>query len=135
MTETGELKPPPTRAEDLEEVLHGETVADPYRWLEDGESSETRAWVDAQNAFTRRVLDGLRFRQAIYARLDSLFTTGSVSAPSICDDRYFYQRRGGRQDQPVLLLRTGVAGEERVVLDPNALSADGKLRVPAAPPE
>ena len=52
-----DLRPPRTRTDDLVEVLHGVSVADPYRWLEDGDAPETRAWVEAQNQFTRAVLD------------------------------------------------------------------------------
>jgi prolyl oligopeptidase len=117
--------PPRAHAQDVVEVLHGVAVADPYRWLEDGDSAETRAWVDAQNAFTRAALDGLPGRDAIHARLDSLLTTGAVGTPVVRGERYFYQRRGGRLDQPVLLVRDGAEGAERTVVDPNALSVRG----------
>jgi prolyl oligopeptidase len=123
--------PPRTRTEDVVDILHGVPVADPYRWLEDGESAETRHWVDAQNAFTRARLDVLPEREAIHAALDRLLTTGSVGAPVLRGARSFYQRRSGRADQPVLVLRQArherkVGGEEeRVVVDPNALSASG----------
>ena len=117
--------PPATREEDVVEVLHGVEIADPYRWLEDGESAETRAWVEAQNALTRQVLESLPQRAAIHARLDQLFTTGAVGAPLVRGTRYFYQRRDGRLDQPVLVMRDGVDGTEETILDPNALSASG----------
>jgi prolyl oligopeptidase len=119
------LRPPRSREQDLVEVLHGVQVADPYRWLEDGESPDTQAWVDAQNAFTRSVLDALPQRQTIHAALDTLFTTGSVSAPQLRGTRSFYQRRHGRLDQPVLVVRDGADTQERVIVDPNALSASG----------
>ena len=118
-------QPPPTRAEDLVEVLHGVPVADPYRWLEDGESAETRAWVEAQNAFTRSVLEALPQRAAIHARLDELLTTGAVTTPLLRGTRRFYQRRDGRLDQPLLIVRDGPGGAERTIIDPNALSASG----------
>jgi prolyl oligopeptidase len=117
--------PPRARSEDVVDVLHGVAVADPYRWLEDADSAETRAWVDAQNAFTRAALDAVPGREAIHARLDSLLTTGSVGTPVLRGARYFYQRRGGRLDQPVLVVRDGPDGSERSVVDPNALSARG----------
>jgi prolyl oligopeptidase len=107
------------------EVLHGVPVADPYRWLEDGDSPEARAWVEAQNAFTRSVLDNLPQRPAIHARLDKLLMTGSVSTPVLRGARRFYQRRDGRLDQPLLLVRDGLEGDERTIIDPNALSASG----------
>lgn len=116
-------KPPVARQEDVVDVLHGVAVADPYRWLEDGESEETRAWVEQQNATTRSVLESLPNRDAIHAKLDRLFAIGSVGTPVVRGSRSFYQRRDGRQDQPVLVLRD--SGAERVILDPNALSSGG----------
>ncbi|MBV9577472.1 MAG: prolyl oligopeptidase family serine peptidase, partial [Chloroflexi bacterium] len=118
-------KPPTTRQDDLVEVVHGVEIADPYRWLEDGESAETRSWVQAQNTATRAVLESIPGREAIAARLDQLFTTGSVGTPEVRGTRFFYQRRDGRQDQPLLLMRDGIAGAEQTILDPNALSAAG----------
>jgi prolyl oligopeptidase len=106
-------------------MVHGERVADPYRWLEDGEAQETRDWVAGQNAFTRSVLDGLPFRGTIHAHLDLLLTTGWVGTPVVRGTRYFYERRSGRQDQPVLVLREHDSEDERIIVDPNALSAHG----------
>jgi prolyl oligopeptidase len=117
--------PPSARVDPVAETLHGEQVADPYRWLEDGDAPETREWVAAQNVHTRSVLDHLPRREAIRARLDQLLTTGSVGVPQVRGTRHFYTRRDGRQDQPVLRVREGVAGPERTLLDPNALSAGG----------
>src|SRR5438445_11939519 len=93
-------RPPRTRTGDLVEVLHGVSVPDPYRWLEDGDSPETRAWVEAQNQFTRAVLDSLPRRTAIYSQLDRLLTAGAVGTPVVRGQRLFYQRRSGLQDQP-----------------------------------
>jgi prolyl oligopeptidase len=107
------------------EVLHGVEVADPYRWLEDGASAETRAWVEVQNAATRAVLGSIPGREQLHARLDQLFTTGSVGTPVVRGTRYFYQRRDGRLDQPLLVVRDGDAGAERTIVDPNTLSASG----------
>jgi prolyl oligopeptidase len=98
---------PSTRAENAVDVLHGVAVADPYRWLEEGDTAETRQWVTAQNAFTRSVLDALPERSAIHATLDRLLTTGSVSSPVLRGERSFYQRRSGRVNQPVLVVRDG----------------------------
>ena len=118
---------PPTRTSDSLEVLHGESIADPYRWLEDGESPDTRAWTEAQNALTRAYLDAVPARERIRARLDELLAIGALSVPTPVRGRYFYQRRDGRQNQPVLYLRRGVGGEDRAVVDPNALDAAGTL--------
>ncbi|HEY2593549.1 MAG TPA: S9 family peptidase, partial [Chloroflexota bacterium] len=118
-------KLPATRREDVVDVLHGVEIVDPYRWLEDGESDETRAWVEAQNAATAAVLESISGRERIHARLDQLFTTGSVGTPVVRGARYFYQRRDGRLDQPVLVVRDGDGAPERTILDPNTLSASG----------
>jgi prolyl oligopeptidase len=119
------LPPPPSRVEPVAELLHGREVVDPYRWLEQTDAPAVRAWVAAQNAHTRAAIEGWPGFPAIRARLDDLLTAGSVSAPVPRRDRCFYQRRSGRMDQPVLLLREGE--RERTLLDPNALSASGTV--------
>jgi prolyl oligopeptidase len=118
---------PPTRTTDAVESLHGETIPDPYRWLEDGESPDTRAWTEAQNALTRSYLDAVPGRARLRARLDQLLAIGAIGVPTPARGRYFYQRRDGRQNQPVLYLREGVHGEDRAVVDPNALDPGGTV--------
>ncbi|HWB43662.1 MAG TPA: prolyl oligopeptidase family serine peptidase [Gemmatimonadales bacterium] len=118
---------PPTPAADTSEVLHGETIPDPYRWLEDGESASTREWTDAQNALTRSYLDAAPGRDELHRRLDQLLAIGAIGVPTPARGRYFYQRRDGRQNQPVLYLRAGVQGEDRVIVDPNALDPGGTI--------
>src|SRR5690348_5024247 len=118
-----QLHNPPTRQDNVVEDLHGVAVDDPYRWLEDGDSAETRAWVDAQNERTRDYLDALPHVGSIRPILDKLFTTGSVGTPVVRGPRYFYQRRDGTLDQPILVAREDTT--ERTILDPNALSASG----------
>ena len=117
--------PPPTPTNGVVETLHGERIADPYRWLEDGQSAETRAWTEAQNAYTRDYLDRVPARPRIRARLEELLRIGALSPPSPVRNRYFYQRREGTQNQPILYVRNGVDGADRVLLDPNALDANG----------
>ena len=118
---------PPARRSDTVEILHGETIADPYRWLEDGESSDTLAWTEAQNALTQAYLEAVPVRERIGARLDQLLAIGALGVPTPVRGRYFYQRRDGRQNQPVLYLRRGVRGDDRVLVDPNALSSAGTV--------
>jgi prolyl oligopeptidase len=122
---TDALRAPATRRDEAEEELHGERIADPYRWLEDGESEETRAWTEAQNARTEAYLAASPARGSLRVRLDQLLSIGALGAPTPAHGRYFYQSRDGRQNQPVLLLREGEGGADRVLLDPNALNADG----------
>ncbi|HET9038619.1 MAG TPA: prolyl oligopeptidase family serine peptidase [Gemmatimonadales bacterium] len=116
---------PATRIVDAADTLHGETIPDPYRWLEDGENPETRAWTESQNALTEGYLAAVRARPAIRRRLDELLAIGAISVPTPAHGRYFYQRRDGRQNQPVLYLREGADGADRVAVDPNALDAAG----------
>jgi prolyl oligopeptidase len=99
-------------------------VADPYRWLEDGDSPEVRAWTEAQGDYARCVLDAVPGRAAIAGRLEELFSIGSVAPPVVRRDRYVYERRDGRQEQPVLYVREGRDGPDRVLVDPAALAED-----------
>ncbi|HUR96354.1 MAG TPA: prolyl oligopeptidase family serine peptidase [Gemmatimonadales bacterium] len=116
---------PPTRTVDAVDTLHGESIHDPYRWLESGEDPETQAWTARQNAVTEAYLAAAPARERLRARLDELLAIGALSVPTPAHGRYFYQRRDGRQNQPVLYVRDGVAGEDRVAVDPNALDPAG----------
>ncbi|GAC1317744.1 MAG: prolyl oligopeptidase family serine peptidase [Chloroflexota bacterium] len=118
------LPPPASRIATVVEDLHGTRVEDPYRWLENGNTPETREWVDAQNAHTRAVLENLSFRGKIRERLDELLAAGWVGTPVLRGQRAFYSRRRGRLNQPQLMMRDA-DGSERTILDPNALSATG----------
>jgi len=106
------------------DVRHGVEVRDPYRWLEDGEADEVRRWSEAQGLHTRAVLDAIPFAAAIRERLRALFSIGLVSAPIVRGGLYFHQRRAGDQEQPVLYVRRGREGADRVLLDPASLAAD-----------
>jgi prolyl oligopeptidase len=124
-TARARLAYPPARQEDAGDVLHGERVPDPYRWLEDGESAETRAWTAAQNALTETYLARVASRPGIRERLETLLAIGSLSVPTPARGHYFYQYRDGRQNQPILYVREGVEGNDRVLIDPNLLNAAG----------
>jgi prolyl oligopeptidase len=126
--------PPPTRREDVRERIHGVDVVDPYRWLEGDNSNprlmgavtrEVATWTDAQNAFTRDVLDHLPGRAALEAALRPLMEVGAVSAPIMRGDRYFFSRRDGRQNQPRIYWREGARGETRLLIDPEAIDSSG----------
>ena len=116
--------PPPTRVAPVDELLHGETIADPYRWLEE-DSEELRAWTDAQNAHTAAILGALPEREALRERLAALLGVGFVTTPKVRRGRLFFVKREGGQNQPCLYVREGAA--TRLVLDPNALSARGTV--------
>ncbi|HZT79689.1 MAG TPA: prolyl oligopeptidase family serine peptidase [Gemmataceae bacterium] len=118
---------PPSKAEPVTEKLHGVEVPDPYRWLEDADRPAVKEWVEKQNAYTRAVLDKLPGRDKIRERLGELLDIGTVSTPVPVKGRYFYVKREGKQNQPVLYVREGLRGEDRVLLDPNALSKEGAV--------
>jgi prolyl oligopeptidase len=127
-------KPPPTKVEPVKEAIHGTEVVDNYRWLEGDVAEpanpqrvtpEVTAWTDAQNAYTREVLDHLPGRQAIEDRLRPLMEIGSVSAPAMRGNRYFLARREGSQNQPVYYWREGARGKDRVLVDPAVLDSSG----------
>ncbi len=111
-------RPPETRRESLEELLHGTRVEDPYRWLESGGSPEVRAWTEAQSRHARSILDALPGRSATRARLEDLFAIGSLSPPTPRGDRLFFTQRTGDQEQPVLKLTDAATGDERTLIDP-----------------
>lgn len=117
-------KAPVTRVDNYPEVLHGVELIDPYHWLDDLESAEVRAWIDAQNAYTRSMLDSLPARQLIRKRLMELLVYDTVGAPEERGGRYFFSKRRAAEDQPVLYVRSGVHGADGVLIDPRKLSAD-----------
>src|SRR4051812_38630279 len=116
---------PPTKTEPVSDVLHGQNVPDPYRWLEEGDSPAVKEWSAKQTAFTRSVLDAMPGREQISQRLDKLLEIGNIGVPHPHKGKSFYPRREGKQNQPVLYVRDGVNGVDRVLLDVNALDAAG----------
>ncbi|MCH1883821.1 prolyl oligopeptidase family serine peptidase [Agrococcus sp. ARC_14] len=132
------MRYPEVRRDDTVETIHGEEVADPYRWLEDGDSAETRAFIEAQNAFAEPVLAQLPARAAFRERLTALLEAPTRGCPWVRGGRAFAWHSDG-QNQPVLVVADSVDGLEgsgdaapRVLLDPNVLSADGTVAVTMA---
>ena len=124
---------PPARVSDSVDVLHGVPVRDPYRWLEDSESDETIAWVAAQNALTASDIAGPA-RDALVSELTSLYDFARTSVPIERNGRIFFTRNAGLQNQPVLYVQEGISGTPRVLLDPNAIGADGTVALTALEP-
>ncbi|HSY93222.1 MAG TPA: prolyl oligopeptidase family serine peptidase [Candidatus Binatus sp.] len=123
--------PPVAEVKPIIDIFHGTRVLDNYRWLEDGNSPETKKWVEEEMAYTRGMLDRLAGRTAIHKRLTDLLSIGSVTPPMIAGRHYFYTKREGMQNQPILYVRDnvrdGVNGEDRVLVDANTLAADGTI--------
>ena len=127
--ETKQLQPPKTRTDDVKERIQGAEIADPYRWLEDQQSPETRAWIDAQNKYTQAFLDTWPGRAALKRRLTELLRIETISVPAELNGRYFFKRRAADQEQGVLYVRVGPEGKDEVLVDPNPLSPDKNTSV------
>ena len=119
--------PPKVKVDTVEETIHGHKISDPYRWLEDANSSDSQEYVRQQLSYTRSILDPLPGRDQIHQRLTQLLSIGTIGTPQIGGAYYFYTRREGTQNQPVLLVREGLQGKDRPLVDPNQLSADGTV--------
>ncbi|MCA1554101.1 MAG: S9 family peptidase, partial [Chloroflexi bacterium] len=104
---------------------HGTHIADPYRWLEDPNSEQTRQWIDAQNAVTSAYLERLPSRAAFRRRLTELWDYPKVSTMWKRGGRYFQFRNTGLQNQNVLYTLEALNAEPQLLLDPNTLSEDG----------
>jgi len=120
-------KPPLAPQKPVVDDVQGHKITDDYRWLEDAASPETQQWVSDEMAYTRGVLDPLPGRDQLHKRLTDLMSIGTISAPQIGGKHYFYTKREGSQNQPVLFVREGVNGKDRVLVDVNQLAADGTV--------
>lgn len=116
--------PPPSRIEAVRDVYHGVEVSDPYRWLEDQESTETRAWIEAQNAYTSRQLAAAPNRDELRRRVAELLRVERSSLPTERAGRLFFERRRAGDDLRVVFLREADGGPDQVLLDPHGASAD-----------
>lgn len=120
------LKPyPKTEKIDQKDDYFGTTVEDPYRWLEDDLSAETKQWVTAQNEVTQDYLAQIPFRDAIHKRLENLWNYEKEGAPIKEGDYIYFYKNDGLQNQYVLWRKKGEDGKEEVFLDPNKFSEDG----------
>jgi prolyl oligopeptidase len=120
---------PPARKSDQVDDYHGVKVADPYRWLEDLDSEETRNWVEAQNKLSFGFLESIPARAELKDRLTKLWNYEKYGIPFKEGERYFYTRNSGLQNQAVLYTVTSLDAQPQLVLDPNTLSADGTVAV------
>ena len=118
--------PKPKTVEQVDDY-HGVKVADPYRWLEDTDSADTHAWVEAENKVTFGYLEQIPYRKAIRDRMMTLWNFERFTVPQQQGGRYFYQHNNGLQNQNVLLVAEALNAEPRQLLDPNTLSSDGTV--------
>jgi len=118
---------PTTRQADQVDDYHGTKVADPYRWLEDPDSDETKAWVEAQNKVTFGYLEDIPQRETLKQRITQLWNYEKYGIPYKEGNRYFYFKNDGLQNQSVLYTLTSLDEEPRLLIDPNTLSEDGTI--------
>jgi len=118
---------PSARTVDQADDYFGTQVPDPYRWMEDVDSPDVKAWVDQENALTRSYLDQVPAREAIRERILHLNRFERYSLPVKRGTRYFYSHNEGLQNQNLMFWQEGLHGAPHVLLDPNTLSSDGTV--------
>src|SRR6266436_969655 len=109
--------PPPTPVEPVTDVLHGVAVTDPYRWLEDQNSTRTRKWLEEQVTYCRAYLDAIPGRERVRTRVEELLAVEVISEPWKVGDRYFYLKRAPYQEQPSIVVRESERDEEIPLVD------------------
>ncbi len=124
-----QIQYPVTRKTEKTDDYHGTLVADPYRWLEDDNSEETRNWVQEQNRVTFSHLEKIPFRESWKNRMLEVSNYEKFTAPFRKGDYFYYYRNNGLQNQSVLYRTRGLNGKEELVIDPNKLSDDGTTRM------
>ena len=118
---------PDTHQAEQVDHYHGVSVADPYRWLEDPSSPETKAWIEAQNQVTFAYLQDIPVRESIRQRITMLWNYEKYGTPFKKENRYFYFKNDGLQNQSVLYTLPSLEAEPRELLNPNTLSEDGTI--------
>ncbi len=120
---------PATKKVDQVDDYFGTKVADPYRWLEDDNAAEVKAWVQAENAVTLGYLEKIPFREKLRRRLTDVFNYPRYSSPLRVGEYYFFYKNDGLQNQSIIYIQKGLDGTPQVFIDPNLLSEDGTVRV------
>ena len=118
---------PTTPQQDVTDTYHGVEIKDPYRWLENPDSEESKAWITAQNKLTFDYLSTITARKKIKERLTKLWDYEKYGIPFKKADRYFYFKNNGLQNQSVLCSLKNLEDEPTILLDPNTLSEDGTV--------
>ncbi|MCC6448550.1 MAG: S9 family peptidase, partial [Chitinophagaceae bacterium] len=119
------FKYPQTKKDNTKDNYFGQEIKDPYRWLEDDNSAQTKAWVKEQNRFTENFLSKIPFRNQVKSELESMWNYEKYSTP-IKEGRYYlYYKNNGLQNQSVLYIQEGLHGEATEFLNPNTLNENG----------
>jgi len=120
-----QIKYPVTKKVDQSDDYFGTKVQDPFRWLEDDNSADTKAWVREQNVVTSAYLDAIPFRSAVKKKLEEMWNYTKYSSPFKEGAYYYFYKNDGLQNQSVLYRQMGLDGSPEVFIDPNAMSKDG----------
>jgi prolyl oligopeptidase len=126
---SGVPAPPKTAVNEVREMIHGTEIVDPYRWLEDQNSPETRAWIDAQNAYTDSLLAKIPARAALQQQVSALLKIDGMGIPLVRGNRYFFTKWAACQDQSSQYLRNGINGKDELLIDPLPLSPNHTITV------
>ena len=122
---------PETKRGDVVDDYFGTKVPDPYRWLEDDNSAEVAAWVEAENKVTFGYLEKIPYRQQVKDRLTKLLNYPKYTSPTRRGEYFIFSKNDGLQNQNVYYIAKGLDGTPRLLLDPNKFSADGTSRLGA----
>lgn len=123
------LKYPETRKDSVVDNYHGESVADPYRWLEYDTASEVEAWVKAQNEVTFGYLGKISSRDRIRKRIEEFYNYPKYSLPTKVGKYLVYTKNDGLQNQSVYYIQEGDSGAPQILIDPNAISKEGTVSI------
>ena len=121
--------PPPSPVDDFRETFHGQELVDPFHWLEDSGSPETRKWIDAQNTYAHGQLDAQPIRVEIKSRLTEMMKHDHLGGPLERNGYYYFEKRGAEQELWSFFRRKGVDGKDELLLDPSKYSSDGTANV------
>jgi prolyl oligopeptidase len=120
-------KPPATRIEPVTDTLHGVAITDDYRWLENGDSPEVQEWIDKQDKYCRDYIAKYPDRDKVKKRIEELMKIGYVDNPAIAGGKYFYMKREGDEEHPVLLMKSTPEAQPKAVINPNNFGNDKTL--------
>ena len=129
MTTFSQIKYPETRKADQQDDYFGTIVKDPYRWLEDDNSEETKAWVKEENRVTDQYFSQIPFRQKVKEELKAMWNYTRYGSPFKEGDYYYFYKNDGLQNQAVLYRQKGLDAEPEVFIDPNKMSKDGTASI------
>ncbi len=125
-----EVPPPPmSQVKTVVDTIHGVAVEDPYRWLEDQNSPQTRAWITAQNEYTDGVMQALPGREKVINRLNELLRVDHIGTPKERNGRYFLEKQGADDDLYKINMRQGLDGPDEILVDPHPMSEDHSVSV------